>query len=96
MSLRILALTRPKPPFSRTSMIRASGTTDEHSRRIAERDWRDGRDEVGIQSVHGACFALHAPRSVALANFFSILLNGLFLSAQESHKPLGLKKQDGP
>ena len=27
-----------------------------------------------------------------LAGFFSILLNGLFLSARESDKPLGLKK----
>ncbi|HEY6288286.1 MAG TPA: hypothetical protein VIW48_02470 [Nitrospiraceae bacterium] len=26
-------------------------------RRIAERDWRDGRDEVGVQSVHGAPFS---------------------------------------
>ena len=26
-------------------------------RRIAERDWRDRRDEVGIQSVHVACFS---------------------------------------
>jgi hypothetical protein len=42
------------------------------------RDWRDGRDEVGIQIYPRrallACLALHAPRSVALADFFSILL----------------------
>lgn len=31
-------------------------------------------DEVGIQSVHVTPFLLHAPRSVALADCFSILL----------------------
>jgi hypothetical protein len=45
-------------------------TTEGRHCRIAERDWRDRRDEVGIYSVH---VALHAPRAVALADFFSIL-----------------------
>jgi hypothetical protein len=31
-----------------------------------------------------------------LADFFSILIDGLFLSVHESHKPLGLKQQNGP
>ena len=39
---------------ARTSVVRTSGTIGERSRRIAERDWRDGRDEVEIQSVHVA------------------------------------------
>ena len=38
-------------------MAHTSDTTGEHSPRIAERDWRDGRDEVGIQSVHVAPFS---------------------------------------
>ena len=33
------------------------GTTVTHSCRIAERDWRDGRDEMGIQSVHVVLFS---------------------------------------
>jgi hypothetical protein len=45
---------------------------------MAWRDWRDGQDEVRIKSVHVAAFlaylALHAPRPVVLADFFSILL----------------------
>jgi hypothetical protein len=32
-------------------------TTEEHCCRIAERDWRDWRDEVGIYSVHVALFS---------------------------------------
>ena len=37
---------------------RTCGTTGKHPRRIAERDWRDRRDEeAGIQSVHVAPFA---------------------------------------
>ena len=39
---------------------------------------RDGRDEVGIQSgprrAFRACLARHAPRNVALEDFFSNLL----------------------
>ncbi len=33
------------------------GTIEKRSRRIAEQDRRDGRDEVGIQSVHVAPFS---------------------------------------
>jgi hypothetical protein len=29
-------------------MVGACGTTAEHSRGIAEQDWRDGRDERGL------------------------------------------------
>ena len=36
--------------------------TVEHPRWIAGRDWRDGRDERGIQSVHVAPFS-HVSRS---------------------------------
>jgi hypothetical protein len=46
--------------------------------RIVARDWRDWRDEVGIQicprRAFLACPALHAPRSVTLEEFFNILL----------------------
>jgi hypothetical protein len=42
-------------------MVRTCGTIEEQSRRIAEQDWRDGRDEVGIQSVHVAPF-VHVSR----------------------------------
>ena len=48
-------------------------------RRITTRDWRDGRDEVGQicpRRAFLAYLALHTPRSVALADFFSILLGG--------------------
>ena len=38
-------------------MVRTCGTIGEHSRRIAERDWLDERDEAGIQSVHVAPFS---------------------------------------
>jgi hypothetical protein len=38
-------------------MVCTCGTTGERSRRIAERDSRDGRDEVRIQSVHVAPFS---------------------------------------
>ena len=41
----------------KASMVRTSGAVGEYSHRIAERDWRDGRDEVGIQSVHVAPFS---------------------------------------
>ena len=56
-------------------MVRTCGTTGGHYRRIAARDRRDVRDgpyEVGTHSVH---VALHAPRFLALADFFSILLS---------------------
>ena len=46
-------------------------------RRITTRDWRDGRDEVGQICPRRAFLAylvLHTPRSVSLADFFSILL----------------------
>jgi len=33
------------------------GTIRENSRRITGRDWRDGRDELGIPSVHVARFS---------------------------------------
>ena len=55
-------------------------------RRIINRhrgDWQDGRDEVGggnpicPRRAFLACLALHAPRSLALADFFSILLERL-------------------
>jgi len=43
--------------------------------RFAPIDRHRGGDEVGIQSVTRRAFlVLHAPRSVALADFFSILL----------------------
>ena len=38
-------------------MACTSMTRGEHPRRIAARDWRDGRDEAGIQSVHVAPFS---------------------------------------
>ena len=38
-------------------MVRACGTMEEHSHRIDERDWREGRDEMGIQSAHVALFS---------------------------------------
>jgi hypothetical protein len=38
-------------------MACTSGTRGEHPGRIAERDWEDGRDEVGIPSVHVAPFS---------------------------------------
>jgi len=46
--------------------------------RKGSRSERDGRDEVGIQSgprcAFRACLARHAPGNVALADFFSNLL----------------------
>ncbi len=59
-------------------MVRTSGTGGKYPRKIAEREWRDGRDEVGIQSVHVALFS-HVSRFTrhvlwGLADFFSILL----------------------
>jgi hypothetical protein len=65
------------------------GTTGAHSRKIAERDGRDGLDGDSSRSEARdfrnveprtsdrallACLALHAPRSVVLADFFNIML----------------------
>ena len=58
-------------------MVRMCDTPGEHSRRIAERDWRDGRDEVESNlstSRLSRMSRASPPRSVALADFFSILL----------------------
>ena len=46
-------------PFRHSSATMADtfGTRGERTRRIAERDSRDGRDEVGIQSVYVAPFS---------------------------------------
>ena len=67
-------------------MENTCGTTGEQFRRIAERDWRVGRDEGEFEvrssrvselrtSDHAflACLVTQAPRSLALAEFFSIL-----------------------
>jgi len=62
-------------------------TRGEHPRRIAAREMRDWWDEGGFEVRSSrfselrtsdraflACLALHAPRPVTLADFFSILL----------------------
>jgi len=59
-------------------MVCTCGTIEGRSSRIAARDWRDGRDEAEIQSVHVAPSA-HVSRFTRhalwlLADFFSILL----------------------